>query len=443
MRGEQPNIIFIMADDLGYADVSCYGRREYETPAIDRLAKEGVKFLQAYANSAVCSATRTGLMTGRYQNRLPIGLEEPLVARDVGLPPEHPTLPSRLRDAGYTTVLVGKWHLGRLPRYGPLLSGYDHFWGMRGGAVDYFTHGNAFGPDLWDGDTPVSATGYLTDLLGDRAVKVIEDHDPGAGKPLFMSLHFNAPHWPWEGPGDEAESRRLAAKKKPGAIFHFDGGSQETYAAIVTRMDQQIGRVLDALDARGMSEDTIVIFTSDNGGERFSDNWPFTGMKTELLEGGLRVPALLRWPAAVKAGTTCDQVTITMDWTPTLLAAAGGAPHPDFPPDGIDLGGVLSGADPVPRTLFWRFRHLDQEACRHGDWKYLKIAGETFLFNLAADPRERANLKGLEPGRLEELLGLYRAWSAEMLPLDPEAYTHGYSGRELADHFGVSPHGPA
>ena len=442
MRGKRPNIIFIMADDLGYADVSCYGRREYRTPAIDRLAEEGVKFLQAYANSAVCSATRTGLMTGRYQNRLPIGLEEPLVARDVGLPPEHPTLPSRLREAGYATVLVGKWHLGRLPRYGPLLSGYDHFWGMRGGAVDYFTHGNAFGPDLWDGDTPVKASGYLTDLLGDRAVKVIEAHDPAAGKPLFMSLHFNAPHWPWEGPGDEAESRRLAEKKRPGAIFHFDGGSQETYAAIVTRMDQQIGRVLDALDARGMARDTIVIFTSDNGGERFSDNWPFTGMKTELLEGGLRVPALLRWPAEVAAGTTCDQVTITMDWMPTLLAVAGASPHPDYPPDGIDLADALARGATVPRTLFWRFRHLDQEACRHGDLKYLKIAGETFLFDLSADPRERANLKGREPGRFQELLDLYRAWAAQMLPLDPEAYTHGYSGRELADHFGVEAHGP-
>ncbi|MFM8376912.1 MAG: sulfatase, partial [Phenylobacterium sp.] len=226
------------------------------------------------------------------------------------------------------------------------------------------------------------------------------------------------------------------------AIFHFDGGSQETYAAIVTRMDLQIGRVLDALDARGLAEDTLVIFTSDNGGERFSDNWPFTGMKTELLEGGLRVPALLRWPGRVAAGTTCDQVTLTMDWMPTLLAAAGGSPHPDFPMDGIDLADALSGAPAVPRTLFWRFRHLDQEACRHGDWKYLKIAGETFLFDLAADPRERANLKGREPERYQAILELYRAWAGQMLPLDPEAYTHGYSGRELADHFGVQAHGP-
>ena len=171
-----------MADDLGYADLSCYGRRDYSTPNIDRLAAEGMKFLQAYANSAVCSATRTALITGRYQYRLPVGLAEPLATgnTNVGLPPDHPTLPSLLRQAGYGTTLLGKWHLGNLPNYSPLKSGYDHFWGFHNGGVDYFTHKPGVGPnsavDLWDDDTPIEQTGYFTTLLGDRAVKTITDY---------------------------------------------------------------------------------------------------------------------------------------------------------------------------------------------------------------------------------------------------------------------------
>ena len=168
----RPNIVFIMADDLGYADLSCCGRRDFSTPNIDRIAERGVRFTQAYANSAVCSATRLALITGRYQYRLPLGLEEPLAGKtDVGLPPAHPTLPSLLRSAGYATSLIGKWHLGMLPLFGPLQSGYDHFWGFRTGTIDYYSHRNARGEaDLWDGDVAIQQAGYMTDLLGDRAV---------------------------------------------------------------------------------------------------------------------------------------------------------------------------------------------------------------------------------------------------------------------------------
>jgi len=203
-RRPKPNIIFIVADDLGYADLSCYGRREYRTTSLDALAASGVRFTQGYANAAVCSATRTALMTGRYQSRLAVGLEEPVGQRPgIGLPPSHPTLPGLLREAGYQTALVGKWHLGRLPAFSPLKSGYDHFWGMREGSVDYFTH-KAFGGrhDLWDGDTPANQKGYLTDLLGQKSIDLVQQMSKG-DKPFFLSLHFNAPHWPWEGPGDE------------------------------------------------------------------------------------------------------------------------------------------------------------------------------------------------------------------------------------------------
>lgn len=433
--GAKPNILFIMADDLGYADLSCYGRREYQTPALDGLAASGVRFLQGYANSAVCSATRTALITGRYQYHLPVGLEEPLQgARDVGLPPEHPTLPSLLKQAGYNTALLGKWHLGRLPKYGPLKSGYDQFWGFREGSIDYFTH-DGFGnkPDLWDGDTPVEEAGYLTDLLGERCIKTVEELSKSE-KPFFLSLHFNAPHWPWEGPHDEEEADRLAAIGGT-SLIHFDGGTLETYGEIVMAMDQQIGRILDTLDRLGIADNTIVVFTSDNGGERFSDTWPFTGKKTELLEGGLRVPLIVRWPGVSRPGSTCNQTAMSMDFAATLVAAGGGAPHPDFPFDGIDLRPAISGATPISRKLFFRYLHLEQQAYRNGDWKYLKIAENTFLFNVANDPLERANLKTLHADVFAQMIADYKAWEATMLPLDPNAQTHGYPGDWLADHF--------
>ena len=426
-----PNVVFIIADDFGYADASCYGRREYETPNIDKIAAGGMRFLQAYANSAVCSASRTAIITGRYQDRLPVGLEEPISTRDdgkvVGLPPGLPTLPAQLKKARYATALIGKWHLGPLPDFGPLKSGYDHFYGIRGGASDYFIHDKR----LWSEDVRADENGYLTDLLGDHAVQYVRD--AAADRPFFLSLHFNAPHWPWEGPGDEAEAHRIQGRLK-----HFDGGSMKTYAEMVTRMDYQIGRVLDALDAGGAADNTIVIFTSDNGGERFSNHWPFTGMKLELLEGGLRVPAIVRWPGRVPANTTNEgQPIIGMDWMPTLLAAAGIAPDPSFPADGMNLLPTLTGdAAPVPRKLFWRFLNLLQEACRDGDWKYLKILDNTFLFNVVEDPLERANLKGRYPEVYDRLVAEYRAWEATMLPLDPGAFADGNVGSQIPDHYG-------
>ena len=435
-----PNIVYIMADDMGYADVSCYGRPDFKTPNIDRIAAGGARLLQAYANSAVCSATRTALITGRYQYRLPIGLEEPLPsdsARNIGIPPDHPTLPSILKSAGYGTTLIGKWHLGRLPDFGPLKSGYDRFYGFRGGSLDYFTH--KFGPsssdtdDLWDGDVKIHQIGYLTDLLGDRAVAEINRY-AGTGRPFLISLHFNAPHWPWEGPDDEAESQRVTN------LVDYDGGSQKTYAKMITRLDFQVGRVLQALDAHGLTGNTIVIFTSDNGGERFADTWPFTGRKTELLEGGLRIPAIVRWPGRIPAGSISDQVAISMDWLPTLLAAAGTNPDPRFPPDGMNLLPMLTQREPiVPRTLFWRYKNNLQQAMRDGNWKYLKILDNTFLFDVAEDPMERANLKARHRDIYDGLLRKYAEWNATMLPLDPLSSTGGFNGGQLADHFGVKP----
>lgn len=431
-----PNILFIMADDLGYADLSCYGRREYRTPAIDSLARDGVKFEQAYANSSVCSATRTALMTGRYQYRLPVGLEEPLSQRDLGLPPEHPTLPSLLHRVGYKTALIGKWHLGSLPKFGPLQSGYDHFWGFRGGGLDYFRHTNMGRPDLWDDDKPIREPGYLTKLLGQKTLDLVDEYAENE-QPFFISLHFNAPHWPWEGPSDQAEADRLADTKDIWAISHYDGGSMKTYAEMVTQMDLQIGRILQRLEEKRLADNTIVIFTSDNGGERYSDTWPFTGKKGELLEGGLRIPALLRWPGRIQGGVINDDVVITMDWVPTLLAAAGARSDPKYPMDGTNLlPQVLQRQTAKPRKLYWRYLLMRQEACRAGDWKYLKIRDNTFLFNVKNDPLERANMKVLQPDRYKELVRHYREWERSMLPLDPQAYSFGFTADKMADHFG-------
>jgi arylsulfatase A-like enzyme len=435
--GLQPNILFILADDLGYADLSCYGRRDFTTPNIDRIAADGMRFTQAYANSAVCTASRVALITGRYQYRLAVGLEEPLSSRfprKLGLPPDHPTLPSILKKAGYRSALVGKWHLGTLPDFGPLQSGYDHFYGFRAGALDYFTH--KYGPpssdseDLWEDDVKIRQSGYLTDLLGNRAADVVDAYAK-SGQPFLVSLHFNAPHWPWEAPDDEAESRRLTN------LSHFDGGTQRTYRRMIQQMDLQIGRVLQALDANGVVENTIVVFTSDNGGERYSDTWPLTGRKTELLEGGLRIPAMVRWPACIPSGSVSDQVMISMDWLPTLLAAVGTAPDPDYPSDGIDLLPWLTqSAPPVPRQLYWRYKYADQQAARDGDWKYLKILDNTFLFDVVQDPMERANLKERRDV-YDRLVAQWHEWNATMLPLDPQSFTLGFTGAELADHYGV------
>ena len=442
----RPNIVFILADDMGYADISANSRSSVATPNIDRIAQSGINLRQAYANSAVCSASRLALITGRYQYRLPLGLEEPLTSADVGLDPEIPTLPSLLRDAGYNTALVGKWHLGGLPDYGPLKSGYDHFFGFRSGAVDYFTHKTLGGqPDLWDGTVPTSQVGYMTNILGERATDMIDEFAQSA-RPFFLSVHFSAPHWPWETEEDREEARRLeeAGAMPQGdpanpTLRHWDGGSRKIYESMIATMDRQVGRIIDTLQARGLWDDTIVVFTSDNGGERFADVWPFSGQKSELLEGGIRVPALMSWPAFLPHGVVNQQVNLTMDWMPTLLSAAGAEPAPDYPSDGIDLLPMLrNDIAPQNRQVFWRYKANNQRAMRDGNYKYLKIAGNTFLFNVVEDPLERANLKFREPATFERLQETWKQWNAGMLPEQDDTFTEGVLAQTQADHIGAN-----
>lgn len=411
----QPDILFIMADDLGFADLGRTGSRNARTPNIDQLADEGVFLHNGYANAAICSPTRVALLTGRYQGHFEFGLAEPHgpSSRSHGVPHEQATVASRLRDLGYSTALIGKWHLGSPPEHGPLQHGYDHFFGIPKGVADYFRHKAGLdrddpGDSLFLGDDPVEREGYLTNLFADEAIRLIEQAEPG--EPFFISLHFNAPHWPWEGPFDRAVSDALTN------IFHSDGGSLETYAAMIESMDRNIGRVLLALEASGRADNTIVVFTSDNGAERFSDTWPFIGNKGELLEGGIRVPIVMRWPERIEPRRTSDQVMISMDFVPTFVAAGGGVIE-SSEYDGVNLLDVLTGQrEAVERTLYWRFDANDQAAVRQGDWKYLKMADQEHLFNLAADPRERAELREKHPDKFAELKALFAAWDGQMLP---------------------------
>jgi arylsulfatase A-like enzyme len=409
----RPNLLLIFADDLGYGDVSLFGRPDYRTPGIDRIGLEGIRFSDAYAAASTCTPTRAGLLTGRYPARFPPGLQSPMgwVNDRDGLSPEHPTISSRLRAAGYRTALVGKWHLGHLPEFGPLRHGFDEFFGIKSGGVDYFTHDGPNGEaDLWDGSVPVERAGYLTDLLTDRAIEVIDRRDP---RPFYLSLHYTAPHWPWEGPEDG---------HGPGPSHPFvDGGSAVAFRAMMRSLDRGVGRVMEALGRGGKDRDTLVVFTSDNGGERYSYNWPFSDQKWTLYEGGIRVPAMLRWKGRVPPGRSSSQLVTTMDWTATFLAAAGVAPDPAHPLDGIDLLGVATGAArPVSRTLFWRQHYAGrprQGAARRDRWKYLRIDDQERLFDLAVDPGEKGDLAKVRPELLAELREAFERWSAELPPL--------------------------
>ncbi len=411
-----PNILFILADDMGWGDLSCYGRPDYKTPNLDRLAQQGMRFTNAYSAAPVCTPTRVGWLTGRYPARLPVGLEEPIEERKVlgdriktvGIPISHPTVSSLIKKAGYETALIGKWHLGYLPEFGPLRFGFDEFFGIMSGAVDHFSHKDMMEePDLFEGEVPVEKTGYITDLLTERAIDYLKRPRK---KPFYLSLHYTAPHWPWEGPNDAAVSKAM----KYGPVAFRAGGSIKVYGEMMKNLDANIGKVLNVLKSTGLDSNTLVIFTSDNGGERFSYNWPFTGQKMDLHEGGTRVPAMVRWPGVVRPGSESDHPVITMDWTATMIAAAGTGADANYPLDGDDLTSILSGQHFIAdRTLYWRTKR--QGAMRSGRWKYIRDEKVEFLHDLSVDEREQANYAESEEKKLGELRAQFKVWESQMM----------------------------
>ena len=418
-RLPRPNILVILVDDLGAADLSVYGAPEIRTPHLDRLAASGLRFTQGYSAGAVCSPTRVALYTGRHPGRIPGGLPEPIAAPSptAGIPPEHPTLASLLRAEGYTTSMVGKWHGGFLPWFSPLKSGWDDFYGNYSGGLDYFSKQASNGHDLYEDEQPVEDERYYTDLIRDRAVGVIRRRARQRA-PWLLNLNFTSPHWPWEGPGDKAVSDELTARLQAGdarALFHDDGGSLAKYREMVENLDAAIGTVLAELRRTGQDRDTVVLFASDNGGERFSCNWPLTGEKASVNEGGIRVPMILSWPGQLRPRQVDDVPVYTSDWTATFLELGGAEPDPDHPLDGTSLvPHLFRGHDLPERDLFWRTR--SGRALRRGDLKYVRLDGVDHLYDLSEDVREQADLARRRPDDLAALRSAWEAVDATLLP---------------------------
>ena len=411
-NSSRPNIIFMIADDMGYADLSCYGRKDYQTPDLDKLCSQGIKFLNAYANAPVCTPTRVALFTGRYPARIPIGLHEPLDwgSKDssVGLSPNHPSLPSLLKNAGYETYLVGKWHLGFDLKYSPLKHGFDYFFGFNGGGIDYISHTDPNGNnDLFENDHLITRDGYMTDLLTAKSIEIIKKKH---NKPFFLCVTFNAPHWPWQAPGDKVYPLGFAKWR--------EGGSASIYASMVKNLDTAVGKIVQTIDDLNLADNTVIIFTSDNGGEKYSDNGIYQGRKLTLWEGGIREPAFVRWPGKIKENSVTNQVTTTFDWTATILSLAHAKPDPKFSLDGMDITQILTGKKKeTERTLYWRIsQRRESKAMRDGKWKWLQDEkGNEYLFDLVVDPEEKNNLKDNFPEVFQRLKKKYSDWEKKML----------------------------
>lgn len=428
--GEQkrPNIVLIIADDLGYGDIGCYGCTDTRTPVLDRLATEGVRFTNYYANAPECTPTRTALMTGRYQQRVG-GLECAIgtgnVGRyddairlaenhDLGLPTSETTIVGLLKQAGYTVVGFGKWHLGYEPKFSPLKHGFDYYFGPMGGGVDYWYHCEWDGVHmLYENDKPVHREGYITDLITEGALRFVRRYKGGG--PFLLYVPYTAPHTPLQRP----DAKPPAARTQE----NWNQGSRETYAAMVERLDQGIGQILRALDDKGLSDSSLVVFSSDNGGTKTARNAPFSGYKGGLFEGGIRVPCIVRWPEVLPQGRVTDQTAITLDFSKSIIRVAGAEVPPDRPLDGVDiLQQIEEGGPPQPRTLFWRQRRGERtwRAVRDGWLKYLSLRDgdrfQEYLFDLETDPGEKNNLLASRPDDAGRLIQLLADWEKEVHP---------------------------
>ena len=421
-----PNVLVILADDLGYADLGCQGAADVRSPRIDSLAADGVRCTAGYVSAPQCCPSRAGLLTGRYQNRF--GFEtNPAGDANAGLPVTERTIADELQAAGYATAVIGKWHLGTAKGMQPWERGFtESLWHPNGGVL-FPDKKTGLLPAMRRGPDPADVPGYSTDAFGDAAVDFITRHSAtraGDGRPWFLYLAFVPPHWPME-----AKPEHMAAFAAEPDLH------RRTFLGMMAALDENVGKVLDALDATGQRDDTIVFFLSDNGGptgrprprpdapfeygQNTSRNAPFRGVKGDVFEGGIRVPFLVRWPGVIPAGTTYDQPVISLDVLPTALAAAGRPPARESVLDGVDLRPALSGQTTAPphETLLWRFRFPAPEAAherfaiRQGPWKLVRNGGPPALYDLANDPGETVDLTAKEPERAAALRAEWDRWS--------------------------------
>lgn len=424
VAGNRPNLIVFLVDDLGYGDVGCYGHTKNRTPHIDRLAAQGLRFTDFHSNGAMCTPTRAALLTGRYQNRFGSMFEGPLSARGnryEGLPLETVTMADALQGAGYRTAMFGKWHLGFRKPFLPTRQGFNEYRGLTSGDGDHHAQLNRSGEQDWWRDEEIEMErGYTTELITRHSVDFMERH---AEDPFFLYIAHLAIHFPWQGPEEKAhrvEGTSYWNLTKLGP--HEPGHVAPVVQAMVESIDGSLGEIVAALKRLRLERRTLVIFTSDNGGylnygERFrgeiSSNGPLRGQKSDLFEGGHRVPAIAWWPGRVQPGRVSNDLAMSFDLMPTFLELAdvpwpSGSPH-----DGISLvDHMIRGAALPARTVFWR--DGNEGAVRQGNWKLILRRDEPLLFDLANDLGEKTDLAATETTRLTELRAAYRRWEKEV-----------------------------
>ena len=423
----KPNVVLIVTDDVGYGDIGSYGAHDVKTPNIDSLARNGVRLTDFYA-APQCTPTRAALISGRYQQRFRLeaamgGPKTP--AGQSGLPATGYSLPQLLKNNSYVTGLIGKWHLGYRPEFSPNAHGFDYFFGFKSGYIDYYQHTNGDGDsDLFENETPVRVDGYMTDLITERSVKFIDEHAGGA---FFLEVTYNAAHWPFQVPDHPSvaadHGRFVQPEESPTA-------TRQNYIAMLERADQGTGRILQALRNRGLERNTLVIYMQDNGGEWLSRNAPLFNRKGTVWEGGIRVPAIFKWPNRLPAGRVSNQVGIVQDVTASILAATGTSVPPQVRADGINLMPILEGrTSAAERTLFFRFTigTTKQVAVRQGSWKLLVDGAKRYVFDLSKDVGERNDLAGQRQDIARRLRPLIDAWEADV---DAEAKAN--AARETA-----------
>lgn len=412
----KPNIVIIVGDDMGYADVGVHGCTDIPTPHIDSIAKAGVRCTSGYVSGPYCSPTRAGLLTGRYQQRFGHEFNPgPAIAANaaLGLPLTETTIADRMKAAGYRTGLVGKWHLGGAKKFAPNSRGFDEFFGFLGGAHTYFPPGpmmagkQANAAPIFRNEDQVKEPAYLTEAIGREAVAFVEKH---ADEPFFLLVTFNAVHTPMQAPPKYKEK-----------FADIENPTRRTYAAMMAAMDDAVGLVLAKLRDKNLEENTLVCFISDNGGPpvNASSNGTLRGYKAQTFEGGIRVPFFVQWKGKLPAGKTYDQPVIQLDLTATALAAAGAKVEEGNKFDGVDLLPYLEGkqASPPHENLYWRFGQ--QMAIRQGKYKLVKGPGpqaKQELFDLDADIGEKNDLLATQPDVAKKLQSAYDAWNAELVP---------------------------